>query len=278
MPAPLFSRLTIAAALLTVAATVAAITSTGGAVFSPGGLHAGDSTLVSRGGVTSHAELVNQCGACHAAPWGGEPMAARCLACHDDIQAELRDSSALHAGFPEATGCRGCHDEHLGPAGELTRMAGLGSAHAQFGFPLDGAHERVACRDCHTPTASGAGFSKVPKTCVGCHRDDDTHRGSLGEDCASCHTTATWTGATFDHDVFPIDHGSDGPVPCKTCHQDRSNYKLYTCYGCHEHTPARIQAEHRGEVNTTNLNDCVRCHKGGGSGEGEERGEGGDDH
>lgn len=273
--AAFFSRGTLTVALVAVVATVAAITTTGGAIFSPGALHAGDSTAVTLGGVTAHAGLARQCGACHASPWSAQPMAARCLACHTDIQAELRDSAALHAGFPEASGCLGCHGEHLGPAGELTRMASLGTAHAQFGFPLDGAHAAVACRACHLPSTSGSGFSKVPKTCVGCHRQDDPHRGSLGEDCASCHTTRTWEGATFTHDAFPINHGEGGPVPCATCHQDRKNYKRYTCYGCHEHSPARVQAQHRGEVRATNLDNCLQCHKGGRGGEGRE---GGEDH
>lgn len=349
---PFFSRATLTVALVALVATIAAVTSTGGAIFSPGALHAGDSSVVTLGGVTSHAGLAQQCGACHAAPWSRQPMAARCLACHTDIQSELTDSTTLHAGFPEATGCLGCHGEHLGPTGALTRMVGLGAAHAQFGFaldahrqtaakqpficrdchtagsfrfaparceschreyqapfvashvaawgrdcqschdgrdrfgknqfshdttalPLDGAHTTTDCQVCHTRTSTLAGFAQAPTTCVGCHRKDDRHRGSMGDDCASCHTTRTWEGATFQHDVFPITHGEGGPVPCKTCHDDRTNYKRYTCYGCHEHSPARVQAEHRGEVRTSNLDNCLECHTGG---RGDRRREGGDEH
>lgn len=272
---PFFSRATLAVALVALIATIAAVTSTGGAIFSPGALYAGDSSVVTLGGVTSHAGLARQCAACHAAPWSGQPMAARCLACHTDIQAEVTDSSTLHAGFPDAAACLGCHTDHAGPTGPVTRMAGLGAAHAQFGFPLDGAHATVPCRQCHTTVGGSTGFGKAPTTCVGCHRQDDTHRGDFGEDCGSCHTTRSWEGATFTHDVFPIDHGEDGPVPCATCHQDRNNYKRYTCYGCHEHSPARVQAKHRGEVRTSNLDNCLECHTGG---RGDRRREGGDEH
>ena len=59
---------------------------------------------------------------CHAAP-------AR--ARHTDIQAGVRDRAALHAGLPAALACLGCHGEHLGPTGELTRMAGSAAAHAR---------------------------------------------------------------------------------------------------------------------------------------------------
>ena len=59
---------------------------------------------------------------------------------------------------------------------------------------------------------------------------------------------------------------------CSTCHENRANYKQYTCYGCHEHSRDRVLRQHRGEVRTTNLDDCIRCHQGG-----REHGEGGGD-
>ena len=43
--------------------------------------------------------------------------------------------------------------------------------------------------------------------------------------------------------MFPLDHGSRQPVACKTCHTDPANYKSYTCYNCHEHSRARVQAD-----------------------------------
>lgn len=35
----------------------------------------------------------------------------------------------------------------------------------------------------------------------------------------------------------------------------------YTCYGCHEHTPANMQAKHREEGVSESLDNCVRCHR-----------------
>ncbi|MGQ9768653.1 MAG: hypothetical protein ACUVSS_15535 [Anaerolineae bacterium] len=52
--------------------------------------------------------------------------------------------------------------------------------------------------------------------------------------------------------------------------------KAYTCYGCHEHTPAKIESEHL-EEGIWNFADCVKCHPTGREGEGNGKGEGKDE-
>jgi hypothetical protein len=283
------SRLSLVLAAVALVGVGASYAATGGEMFSPGALHAGDSTRVTLGGVQSHAALSHACGACHATFGSTRPMAARCLECHTDIRRELSNPATLHGTFTNVRACMSCHTEHLGATASLTRMDGSFSAHEKFGFPLDGAHAQVACAKCHQPDSAGGRFTKAPKTCIGCHAADDKHRGEFGTDCASCHTTSTWDGARFEHKEFPLDHGGQGRIACKTCHTDAKNYKSYTCMGCHEHSPARVEAQHRGEVSTANLANCIRCHAGGRKeegegGEGGEHGEregrrrGGDDH
>jgi hypothetical protein len=54
-----------------------------------------------------------------------------------------------------------------------------------------------------------------------------------------------------------------------------NDYKKYTCYGCHEHTPAKIKREHL-EEGIRNFDNCVECHRSGDKdeakgGEGKER-------
>ena len=44
-----------------------------------------------------------------------------------------------------------------------------------------------------------------------------------------------------------------------TCHTG-NDYSRYTCYGCHEHTPAKIRAEHQ-EEGISNFTNCVECHR-----------------
>lgn len=344
MPGWPVSRLSLVAVALALAAVAGAWMVRGGTIFSPAPLHAGDETVTTLGGVASHADLGGRCGACHTPPWSRETMSQRCLACHTDVQEELRDARSLHGALTTPAACLACHTEHRGARGSLTRFEGDGLAHDQFGFslaahertadggrftcrdchgpdtyrfepercaschreyqhafvvqhvarwgedclachdgqdrfspgtfdhgrlrfPLTGAHEKADCAACHTRVRALAGFSDAPAACVGCHRKDDEHQGTFGDDCGACHLTATWKGARFDH-RFPLDHGGLGRIACKTCHEDPKNYKTYTCYGCHEHSPARVRAEHA-EEGIRQLDDCARCHPTGREEEGE---------
>ncbi|MCX5762168.1 MAG: hypothetical protein NTW72_11830 [Gemmatimonadetes bacterium] len=264
---PSRSRFSVIAALLAAVVVAALLGRGGSAIFSPGPLLTADSTPVVLGGVTSHAALGNRCEACHVAPWSGDRMDARCLACHTDITRAIADTTSLHGALDDATGCRSCHDaEHRGGRASSMTLRSVGALHERFGFPLTGAHRKVACDKCHIP---GDGYAKAPKTCIGCHAKDDKHKNGFGPDCASCHNTRRWTGARFAHDVFPLNHGRRGASKCTVCHEDAKNYKSYTCYNCHEHSRERVAAQHRGEVRAGNLDNCIKCHPGG-RGEGDE--------
>lgn len=46
---------------------------------------------------------------------------------------------------------------------------------------------------------------------------------------------------------------------CDTCHRN-GDYSRYTCYGCHEHSPANVRAEHLKE-GIRNFENCVECHR-----------------
>jgi hypothetical protein len=221
------------------------------------------------------------CGQCHtpagwaeatfdhsqtAFPLTGKHQGVACAQCHADN---------VFQGTP--TDCFACHqkdDAHDGQfgqgCGQCHTAAGWQDVtfdHSQTAFPLTGAHGSVACLQCHT----GGVFQGTPTACVGCHQDPAYHAGLFGTGCADCHNTGAWTPARFDRaHTFPLDHGERAQSSCQTCHPDR--LATYTCYGCHEHDPTRIQAEHR-EEGITDLQDCVRCHP---TGREEERG-GGDD-
>jgi len=115
--------------------------------------------------------------------------------------------------------------------------------------------------------------------CASCHAGNDVHSGRFGRQCGQCHSTSSWGGSSAGHSAFPANHG--GAQTCSTCHP--SGTKTYTCYGCHEHTPANVQAEHGGR-SVSSLANCLQCHSGGGGGgghegrgSGEHRGHGNDD-
>lgn len=62
-------------------------------------------------------------------------------------------------------------------------------------FPLDGAHAKASCFDCHT--GNPPRFGGTPKACVGCHRADyDKSRfpghSSFPLTCENCHSVTAW--------------------------------------------------------------------------------------
>ncbi len=206
-----------------------------------------------------HTDLAEKCLGCHT-PFRGLP-AGKCIACHplDSIGIVRRALvqppharpalAGMHLEF-RAADCLDCHTDHAGrdPQGTTRSFR----------------HERLS--------------ASLQRRCIGCHEGerpaDGLHR-QVADDCATCHTTKGWTPASFAHDdYFVLDR--DHNVSCKTCHIESAGYKQYTCYGCHEHTPARIAAEHREEA-TGDLRDCVRCHRSARGEAGEGRGGRGDD-
>lgn len=90
-------------------------------IFSPGPLNARVSQT-SLGGVLSHAELSNQCSACHAPPWQSVTMAQRCMSCHTSVATQLENGQWPHSmavSVTKTTCKNGCHTEHRGPASNL---------------------------------------------------------------------------------------------------------------------------------------------------------------
>ncbi len=231
----------------------------GATLFSPGGLNA-QAKGQTLGGVTSHAQLGGNCGACHAAPWSSRTMDDRCLTCHADVATQIQGNSGIHGGLVGAMSsptCRVCHSDHLGPNGALTANFN----HNAFPFKLTGAHIHVACNLCHTNASSLQDLRNTPQDCYSCHASMDKHGGTFGKLCGECHSTTGWADAKFDHTIFPIDHGSNQQTAtCTTCHP--TNFSSYTCYGCHFHTTANVQSNHEGK-SLASLANCIQCHPGG---------------
>jgi hypothetical protein len=177
-----------------------------------------------------------------------------CATCHSRIDAKFMSAHETAFGMT----CLLCHK---GTGGD-----GANFDHSKVPFKLTGKHVGLACERCHSSARSPKAPQYTPQDCYSCHATNDKHKGAFGQQCGQCHTTAGWSGATFDHTIFPVDHGSRGrPSACGTCHPN--GVSTYSCYGCHEHTPANIQSEH-GRRTLAELANCIRCHSGGGSGEG----------
>src|SRR5687767_11026414 len=125
----------IIAAIITVLVIAGYAYERRGLLFNPGPLNAqGDRTL---GGVSSHAEIGQQCEACHTAPWEAATMADRCIVCHTNISEELRNVTTLHGTLlqnNQSLTCRDCHGEHRRPNASLTVMENATFPHEVVGF------------------------------------------------------------------------------------------------------------------------------------------------
>src|SRR5262249_6461599 len=141
------------------------------------------------------------------------------------------------------TDCASCHSTNTWAGAVVDKSFD----HDRAAFKLTGKHKSVDCKMCHV----NGMFKGTTQTYAGSHAQPKKHTGKIGTDCASCHTTNTWEGATFKH-TFPITHGKGKANACTTCHKVQGDYKTYTCYGCHEHDPARIARRHKNVVNIDN--------------------------
>lgn len=187
-----------------------------------------------------HAELATDCFACHAA-WRGA-SSSRCTGCHAVAEVGLKTTK----GVPIAGGtikrsfhqelveldCMACHGDHQGS--RPTRRSRKAFSH---GLLKAAARER--CASCHAAPADAM------------HREREAG-------CGQCHQVSAWKPATFDHDRhFVLDR--DHQASCDTCHPD-ADYGRYSCYGCHEHSPAKVRKEHV-EEGIRDFERCVACHR-----------------
>lgn len=180
---------------------------------------------------------------------------------HVDVACAKCHADNVFKNTPQT--CNGCHrqdDRHKGRLGEKCETchnAGGWRDTAAFNhdrdtrYALKGKHRAAKCESCHT----GASLHDKPATsCVGCHRADDKHGGTLGTQCANCHVERGWREARFDHDTSTFQlRGKHRDVECSDCHRDPKSYKgtPTECVACH-----RKDDKHR-----TRYGDrCATCH------------------
>jgi hypothetical protein len=197
------------------------------------------------------------CPACHAdGVYRGK--SAACVSCHQGDYAGTTNPPHPAAQFP--TECTGCHS--------TTAWTPATFDHAATAFPLTGAHRTALCSSCH---ADGV-YDGKNTDCVSCHQADYNATTDPGHaaaqfpvTCASCHTTAAWSGATFDHDgpYFPIYSGAHRGkwTACSTCHTSTATYQPFTCLVCHEHNQTAMDDKHQGRTGYRyDSQACYSCH------------------
>lgn len=243
-----------------------------------------------------HEKPETSCLSCHQ-PFGGA-TSDRCMSCHkpDDIGIRSVAGNPIPADSGKAPfhralagkSCTGCHSDHRGTKAALAlktfRHEDLPPDFSNRCIdchrnrkPADNIHRTLSsnCAACHgTKQWKPATFdhrrfaASSGRQCISCHRtekpNDNLHLNAATASCGACHGTKQWKPATFDHNrYFPLDR--DHRASCRTCHPGPSGYKTYTCYNCHEHSPANIAGEHR-EEGIYRYDNCIKCHRGGKSG------------
>ena len=214
-------------------------------------------------------------------PLEGKHAEAKCAVCHvQDASLKSRSKARLRL---DGTSCASCHaDAHGGKVQSDCRTCHSvqGFAPARYevedhqSWPLEGAHQTVACTLCHPkddallakaqrqkrpphgPWLSRASLVNLhpvamPATCESCHAD--AHAGAFKpEGCAACHTVGSFHDAKFDHarTGFPLD-GKHASATCAACHGSATRFAKVdvSCVSCHAEP-------HAGQLGDA----CVRCH------------------
>lgn len=227
------------------------------------------------------AHLDVDCTSCHG-PFPGRKAKFKglvhdaCADCHVDAH---EGQMVVNGKKPD---CASCHTEQ----GFLPPKYGL-REHAKTRYPLEGAHQVVACAACHERAPALRAkipmsvltelkkkklqelfsnalfdFGKPLDRCESCHAD--LHAGQFKDvKCESCHGLASFTKIRFDHQKdarFPL-QGAHLKVACDKCHfapgpKDPVRYKSLElgCRGCHLDV-------HAGQFTKPNQPaNCEGCH------------------
>lgn len=130
--------------------------------------------------------------------------------------------------------------------------------HSQTGFSLDGKHQIVDCKNCHSSLV----FSKVSSECRSCHVE--LHQSTLGFDCAKCHDSNSWqiVDMVTKHNQLRFALAGVHQIRnCNSCHRNAINfiYSIFSleCFSCHksEYETAKNPI-HTSQSFSKNCDDC----------------------
>lgn len=221
-----------------------------------------------------HARLATggKCRTCHKGG-GFRSGKTQCADCHQDPhQAQL------------GPGCERCHSPEV-------KFAEIRFEHRLAKFPLEGLHRQVRCAECHPRRAYLTGKTR----CADCHREDDPHRGKLGEACEKCHlpekgaprfshetmTSFARTGRHRSTDCVGCHRTGSPPgsldqqfgvkgKSCSQCHPDphqgRNGEACDGCHGTDSFQNVSLSIHDTGPWRLAGVHqqlECKRCHGGG---------------
>lgn len=174
---------------------------------------------------------------------------------HTSVACESCHVNNVYKGTP--TDCVACHtpdDQHNGQLGtdcaQCHNSVDWKPAHFDHSaFKLTGKHIDIACTACHVSKI----IKGTPTDCAACHAKSNPHSSLLGSACASCHTTAGWQPATFDHNLAAYKlTGKHIQAACTDCHANNVYRGTSSnCYACH-----KKDDKHNGLYGA----NCALCH------------------
>ncbi len=205
----------------------------------------------------AHMQLegTGNCAQCHEV--GKEISGSKCMSCHTEIRNEIDSKHGYHF-TTSMKQCVACHKEHLGRDVQTILFDKDTLDHRMTGFALTGKHIKTQCEQCHSTKniknlqimsmvlkSNRKTFMGLSAGCVSCH--EDRHRGTVGVECQSCHTTNAWSPASnFNHSKtkFALT-GKHSTVQCAKCHSEispttterpiiLSTKSFADCKPCHE--------------------------------------------
>ncbi|MCX6259174.1 MAG: hypothetical protein NTW49_14930, partial [Bacteroidia bacterium] len=199
------------------------------------------------------------CAQCHTNGYSNTPTT--CVSCHQTDYNQA--SNPNHKNLGLAVTCGDCHTTNLG------WVPATFPIHSNY-FVLSGAHSAIGtnCVLCHK-----GNYASTPNTCYGCHADkynaatNPNHvTAQFPKECQTCHSVTAWTPSTYNHDsqFFPIysGHHKNTWTLCSECHTTATNYAVFNCLLCHEHSnKTNVDNEHRGRSGYSyNSVACLNCH------------------
>ena len=187
----------------------------------------------------------------------GKHVDVKCKECHIDnkykdtpvkcVECHRKDDTRIHKGVFGGK-CETCH----------TAVNWKDDIHFDHDkdtkFILRDKHRDTKCSSCHRSAGE-----KLGTTCIGCHKKDDKHNGTLGTKCEDCHNARDWKSPKgFDHDkdtkfVLREKHKE---TKCDKCHTTGQKYEKLPldCASCHKKDDDKA---HKGNFGQK----CETCHK-----------------
>ena len=201
--------------------------------------------------IKGHAKFEQECEKCHNV-FDKKDQNKLCLSCHKDVRKDINDNEGYHGKYKiiKKTECYSCHIEHKGRSADIVKLDNKTFQHDLTDFKLKHAHKNVKCSSCHLKEKK---HREAKHQCSNCHKDNDTHKGELGNKCNSCHNEKSWSDISFDHDKTDFSlTGKHAKTSCNSCHINNKYEKTpKKCNTCHA-----IDDVHKGK----NGKNCKKCH------------------